>query len=598
MKKIITDILLGAYRVLHTAFMIIILGVIAVILTAAVFVSKLTAKESVKLGRAHYLVIEIDGYLLEQRRAEFLSSALLNEHYARDIAAVLEASATDDRIKAVVFDLRLFKGATSGAVNTVLDAVEEYKESGKKLYSYAGGFRTGSYWLSSLADEIWLDPLGSVAIDGIALQNLYFKSALDRYGLTAYVSRAGLYKSAVEPLLADSMSEASREVNRAFIADFWAFLRETLMKNRNISGTLFDRYVNERPELLLQNGGNGALLASEYKLIEFSAPYNDFKTALVEKNRDDDGEPTALYYKNYLERAYEMLAARIKKRSGSVAVIYAEGMITGEEQRVGIISGRAYAELVTAAADDDAVGAIVIRLNSGGGDVEASETIYRAITAAKEKKPVLISMSDVAASGAYWLSLAASEIWAEPTTLTGSIGVFSYFVSAHQFLTDHGVYTDGVATTPQAYGLSAVTVPTPEALSLMQSGVNFVYGEFLKHLVEAGRSASPAAADAVAQGRIYSSARARELNLVDSIGTLKAVVKRAAELAEITDNYTVEAIEPAQSRLMSYLERILVGNVSVAVPAFALPAQLRRAMPVAAVPDGRVMAVEPLQPLF
>ncbi|MCL2521147.1 MAG: signal peptide peptidase SppA [Spirochaetaceae bacterium] len=559
------------YKILHSIFMLItLIAFLAMLLVFLVLTGRIDEVPT-PMANSNLLIINLNGVLLEQASPQSFRG---NEHYARDIARVLAAAADDNRIDAVFINLNGFAGATIGAVQTVISAINIYRESGKPLYGYAGNVGTAGYSLLTFADVIWLNPFGSINLSGVAMQNLYFAEALQRYGLTAYVSRAGSYKSAVEPFLANQMTEGNHALYAAFMQDYWqAITANILAGQNNLNTERFNHYVDNRPALLVNAGNNAALLALEHGLVDHIASYDDMwdqlEDLLLEQGIDANYLAHSAYLTGLRRHGSNRLRNWLNRSTPQIAVIHATGTIMNGAEVEGVINATSYANIIDDLAHNNRVAAIVIRVNSGGGEVMASWQLYEAILKAKEHKPVIITMSGAAASGAYLFSLAADEIWAEPITLTGSIGVFNYFVAAHNLLAEHGIYSDGLATTNHAYPLSPFSQPTTERLSLMQSSVDFTYQNFLQLLIDNGRAGNLMEADELAQGRIFSGPAALELGLVDNIGGLAQAIEQAANLAEL-NYYNISYHEAQASFGTSFVRRLLAAS-NLNLPVMASP---------------------------
>ncbi len=493
------------------------------------------------------LAMQLEGSVVEQPSnpgwAELAGgSDVVREHRLRDLVAALDAAKSDDRVKAVALDLESFAGGGQTAMADLADAVRSVRESGKPVIAYATGYSDDSYLVASAASEIWLNPLGLVAIAGPGGQNLYFKGLLDKLGVTANIYRVGTYKAAVEPFERNDMSPEARENAQALGDALLETWRETVARNRPKAKV--QPYMMNPVAAVEASGGDMARAALAAGLVDKLADRQQFEARLADLGGEED---SAEGYKAI------KLAAYIKDRAedddaGAIGVVTVAGTIVDGEASAGTAGGDRIADLIDKALAKGGLKALVVRVDSPGGSVLASERIRQAILGAKKDKlPVVVSMGSVAASGGYWVATPADFIFAEPSTITGSIGVFGILPSFQGSLEKLGIGADGIKTTPLSGEPDLLNGPSPEASRLVQAGVNSVYRQFLT-IVAQSRKTSPQQIDRVAQGRVWDGGTARQLGLVDGFGGLAEAVAKAGQLAKLdSPQDQVRYLDPPRS---------------------------------------------------
>lgn len=501
------------------------------------------------------LLITIDGPLVEEvssnssLRVDSSSYPVL----VRRLITTLEYARNDRSIDLIVLNLSEMQGSTLATAADLFQALQETKKAGKIIYAFSEGYSLSSFLLASVADRIWLDPLGDVEIDGLSADYNFFKRAMDKYGIDAYVARVGQYKSAVEPVTQYTMSEPVRRENTQLLQEQWDYYLSMLKQNKRFENMELDAYTRARPQLLVQAQGDAATLALEQKLIDNVGTWDQFQEVI-----EQDGHAEMQDYEDYLRQAPANAKQMRTPHTPYVTVVYAVGTITRSGSKGDALNADTLVENLKIASENPKTKALVLRVDSPGGDVFASEMIAREIEKIKEKIPVIVSMAGVAASGGYWISASASEIWAEKSSITGSIGVFSIMLSGDRFLRNHGIDYESIATHPQANNFGGLSLPLPNSTqrTMIQSNVDFVYKLFLNKLVANDRAKDLVHADSLAQGQVYTGERALQLGLVDKVGTLEDALKRAAELADLRE-YTVVVYSPQQSlwtRIFSLLK--------------------------------------------
>lgn len=519
------------------------------------------------------LVIAPQGALVDQLSGDPLARAIakaqgtpLQETLVRDVIEALRAAAADERIKAVVLDLDGLGGTGLSKLQEVGAEIARFQESGKPVIAIGDGFTRDQYYLAAHADDVYMHPMGMVLVDGYSRYLPYYKSLLDKVYVDYNVWTVGEYKSFVEPITRDDMSPQDEESSRVWLDALWTAYQVDVTTARNLAAPALQRYADEIVNLLEEAGGDTAKLAVDYGLVDELLT----RDVMRERIREAIGEaePAPTRGDEFTEVALEDYVAAVRAESppgtgqSKLAVIVAAGTILDGVQPPGSIGGDSLAELIRAARTDEAVKGLVLRVDSGGGSAFASEVILREIEVFKETdRPVVVSMGSVAASGGYWIAMAADEIWASPTTLTGSIGVGATIPTIPRTLDQLGIHFDGIGTTAIAGGLD-ITRPLPEDLkALVARSVQRTYADFIGK-VAMHRERSVEEVDASAQGRVWVGTDALERGLVDRLGTLAAAVESAAELAGLEpDSYALDYLEQEPT----FAERLLLSMTAKTV---------------------------------
>jgi len=506
------------------------------------------------------LALDLSGAVVEQpSRPGFTElaggSQTPAEYRARDLIAALNAARDDDRVKAVALDLGSFTGGGQVALTDVADAVRGLRSSGKPVIAYAVAYSDDSYLLASAATEVWLDPLGAVAIAGPGGNNLYFKGLLDKLGVTANVYRVGTYKAAVEPFTRSDMSEAAKQNAQALGGALLETWRESVLKNR--PKAKIDAYMRNPVGALQAAQGDLSKAAIGFGLVDKIGTREAFEARLADLGGEDSSIPEG--YKRIQLADYVGDTVNDDDDGGSIGVVTVAGTIVDGKAPAGTAGGESIANIIDKAVQGGGLKALVVRVDSPGGSVLASERIRQSILNAKRNKlPVVVSMGNVAASGGYWVSTPGDFIFAEPSTITGSIGVFGILPSFEGTLQKLGIGADGIKTTPLSGEPDVFHGPSPVADQLLQAGVDSIYRRFLGIVAES-RHRSPQQIDAIAQGRVWDGGSARQLGLVDGFGGLKEAVDKAGELAKISDPQNevryLERPESLEEKLVELLDR-------------------------------------------
>ena len=507
------------------------------------------------------------------------SSDRLQENSLFDIVETIRQAKEDRNITGIVMDLKNFAGADQPSMQYIGKALREFRDSGKPVYAVGDNFSQGQYYLASFANKIFLSPQGVVDLHGFATNGLYYKSLLEKLKVSTHVFRVGTYKSAVEPFIRDDMSPAARDADSRWVGELWQNYLNTIAANRQVSAQQIFPGAQAVLEGLSKVGGDTAKYALDNKLVDQLASSAEIEKALSKQFGWSDAD------KNYSAISYYDYALKKPGETGdSVAVVFANGAIMDGEETPGNVGGDTTASQIRDARLDPKVKAIVLRVNSPGGSVSASEVIRAELAAAKAAgKPVVVSMGGMAASGGYWISTPASYIVANPSTLTGSIGIFGVINTFENSLDSVGVHTDGVATSPLADVAVTKALP-PEVQQMMQLSIESGYKRFLS-IVSQSRNKTPEQIDRIAQGHVWTGQDAKANGLVDALGDFDDAVAKAAELAKLKqwhiDYYQDEP---------TFFDQV-VTSMSASVRA-AMPTALQAYLPAPLAPIAGVVKAE------
>ncbi|ECX5241198.1 signal peptide peptidase SppA [Salmonella enterica] len=455
------------------------------------------------------------------------SSDRLQENSLFDIVNAIRQAKDDRNITGIVLDLKNFTGADQPSMRYIGKALREFRDSGKPIFAVGENYSQGQYYLASFANKIWLSPQGQVDLHGFATNGLYYKTLLDKLKVSTHVFRVGTYKSAVEPFIRDDMSPAAREADNRWIGELWQNYLHTVSANRQISPQQLFPGAQAIIDGLTSVGGDTAKYALDHKLVDALASSADVEKALTKQfgwSKTENNYRAISYYDYSLKTPADT--------GGTIAVIFANGAIMDGEETPGNVGGDTTASQIRDARLDPKVKAIVLRVNSPGGSVNASEVIRAELAAARAAgKPVVVSMGGMAASGGYWISTPANYIVASPSTLTGSIGIFGVINTVENSLSSIGVHSDGVSTSPLA-DISMTKALSPEVQQMMQLSIEYGYKRFIT-LVADARKRTPEQIDKIAQGHVWTGEDAKANGLVDSLSDFDDAVAKAAELAKL-----------------------------------------------------------------
>ncbi|HUO82744.1 MAG TPA: signal peptide peptidase SppA [Gammaproteobacteria bacterium] len=535
----------GLRRVLHLLLLLVLVLFLLAVLTP----------HAPAIPRTAALVVAPRGVIVEQLTGDPLERAFAEltgdeeqQTLLRDLLEAVEAAKDDDRIQALVLDLEELTGAGLSKLQALAAAVDEFKAAGKRVVAVSGFYGQQQYLLAAHADEVYVHPYGVVFLDGYGYYRTYYKSAIDKLLIDWNVFKVGEYKSYAEPFLRDDMSPEDEQASRVWLEDLWSSYQEDVTGARELAPGALAGYVAGMVPRLREHDGDMARLALDADLVDGVWHYDEVRTRLIELV----GEDTELGSFNQVSHADYLRAVRTKHAvtpgdGDQVGVIVAAGTILEGEQPPGTIGSDTIVELIREARDDEAVKAVVLRIDSGGGSVFASEVIRRELEILRGAgKPVIASMSSVAASGGYWIAMPADEILAADTTLTGSIGIVAMFPTVQRTLDRIGLNVDGVGTTPLSGQFRFDRELNEPARDILTLSIENGYREFITKVAEA-RGKPVEDVDEVAGGRVWSGEDALELGLVDRLGDLDAALDAAADLAGLGDDYAVRYIEPELS---------------------------------------------------
>lgn len=491
-----------------------------------------------------------------------------------DVLEALAAARDDRRIRALVIDTDKLEGAGLAKVQELRRAIAEFRAAGKSVYAWGARFDQAQYLLAASAEEVTLAPDGHVLVRGLARYTTYFKGLLDKLGVKVHVFKVGTWKSFTEPYTRDSMSPEDRQATVELLQGAWGLVRQGVAESRNLTPEAVDRYVQGFKDLLATAQGDGARMALDAKLVDALLPKGEWEQRL--RDRLGAGEDGKGFKHIELPAYLDALRASRPDSANKVAVLVAQGAILDGEQPPGAVGGDTLARMIRAVREDDAVKALVLRIDSPGGSAFASEVIRRELDLTRRAgKPVVASMSAVAASGGYWIATGADEIWASPGTITGSIGIFAMFPELVEPLARLGLTVDGVATSRFAGALDPRRPLDPEAAEALQWGIRHGYDSFIRRVAD-GRKMSAEAVEGVAQGRVWLGTEAQARGLVDHLGGFEQAVAAAAQRAglERFEVIRAEAELPVRDRLM----RHLLDSVAPALPTAATPSPFARVL--------------------
>lgn len=523
------------------------------------------------------LVIRPYGNVVEQytttpldRAIEDATSQQRSETRLRDMLEAIHRAAGDSDITQLVLDPNYMWSIGMAALNDLDHALDAFRSTGKPVIALADHLDQSQYFMAALADEIWLNPNGTVWIDGFSSYRQFYREGLEKLAVEINLFRVGKYKSAMEPYVRDDMSDEAKEAGRFWLNNLWQQYLETIAKNRGLILPNLQQSIDDMPNQIEAVDGNFAQYALNLGLVDRLMTAPEIRQELAQRGtRDQAGDS----YRAVGMHDYLALTAPFLNQSNAkkIAIIVAEGEIVSGIHPAGRIGSVSTSEQLRQAALDPKVASVVLRINSPGGDAYASEVIRLEVQQVRDAgKTVVISMGNVAASGGYWMAMAADEVWASPSTITGSIGVFGLLPTFADTLGKIGVHTDGFGTTQMAGKLRLDLPLDPGVGRVFQASTERIYEQFLE-LVSKARGKSIEEIDAVAQGRVWSGQQAAERSLIDRTGTFQDAIEASARIAGLGDNYQVEWIEPEKTALDRFLSDFVGGaitklNLSVSAP--------------------------------
>ena len=566
---LIWRILEGIRKVLHLALMLIIFGfVLAALHTSNPIVPRSAA-----------LVIAPQGELVEQLSGDSVRRALGEasggpdpETLLRDVTDAIAFAKTDSRIKLIVLDLDQLGASGLSKLQEIGSALRDFHASGKRVIAMGDSFSQAQYYLAAQASEVYLDPMGEVSVHGFSYYRMYYKDAIDKLLVDSNIFKAGTFKSYTDQFSRSDMAPTEREETSVWLESMWSAYSQDVTHARSLPATALKDFIAAQPASLQAVSGDMAKMALQRGLV----------TALKSRRQVADelkglvGESDNNHSFSGIGMSQYLAAVRSKhslksKSDAKVGIVVASGEIFDGRQLPGAIGGESTSDLLREARYDTAVKAVVLRVDSPGGSEFASEKILREVQALRKAgKPVVVSMSSYAASGGYYIAAAANQIYASPTTITGSIGVFSYIPTFQRSLEKLGVKVDGLGTTPLAGDLRLDRALGPVTKQLLQASVDHAYQQFLRRVAD-GRKKSVEDIDKIAQGRVWAGVDAQRIGLVDHLGGLKEATDAAAKLAELGSDYDVDYIETELSLREQLVMQIRSEGVRVGQLAGLIP---------------------------
>jgi protease-4 len=534
------------------------------------------------------LVLELRGDLVEEHTGGLRDALLANVGgdvkrtvELRDLLVVLDAAAKDKNIASVVLLLDELDGGGLAMLHEVGAAIDRVKAAGKPVVAWGGSFDQKRYLLASHASEVYVHPMGMVLIEGFGRHRNYYREALDKLGVTVNLMKVGTYKSFAEPYISNGPSQAATEADTFLYGALWNGYTATVEKNRKLAAGAVARGIDQLPQLMEATGGNAAQVALNLKLVDGIKTKDEVRAMMIKRGAYEESIKTfrQVSYGDYLARNPQ------KAFGDAVGVIVAAGEITEGQGGPGVVGGVSTANMIRRAREDDKVKALVLRVDSPGGSAYGSELIRRELELTRAAgKPVVVSMGNVAASGGYWISMAADEVIADPATITGSIGVFAILPTADKVADKLGVRTAGVTTTWLADAYNPLRPLDPRFGQLIQASINNVYREFTTRAA-AARKTTPAKIDEVGQGRVWTGVQAKERGLVDRLGSYGDALRSAAKRAKLGDDFRVAYVERSESSLERFLSMLGVSSVQ------AIKIQVKLGILPDALPAGAVAGV-------
>lgn len=510
------------------------------------------------------LVLDLKGELVEERAGSVRDSVVAGLSgnarrvvQLRDVLSALDHAGKDDHINTVVLLLDQLDGGGLASLREIGAAVDRVKARGKTVVAWGGSYDQKRYLVASHASEVYLHPMGMVMIEGFGRHRNYYRDALDKVGVTVNLMKVGTYKSFAEPYIGNGPSQAAQEADSFLYNALWANYTGEVEKARKLPAGSLAKGIDELPQRMAAANGNAAKVALDWKLVDGLKTRDEVRAMLIKRGVYDDTNKTfrQIGFDDYVAHYPD------KKLGDAVAVVVAAGDITEGMGGPGMVGGLSTSNMIRAAREDKDVKALVLRVNSPGGSAFGSELIRRELELTRAAgKPVVVSMGDVAASGGYWISMAADEVIADPSTVTGSIGVFAILPTADKVVDKLGIHTAGVTTTWLADAYNPLRPLDPRFGQLIQSSINHIYDEFTTKAAIARRT-SPEKIDAVGQGRVWTGAQAKERGLVDRLGSYGDALRSAARRAKLGDDFRIAYAEPPVSLAERFLASLGLSDV-------------------------------------
>ena len=534
------------------------------------------------------LVLDLKGQLVEQSSVSVRDTVLNGVRggeahkmvQLRDVLSVLDAAAKDDNIAGAVLLADEMEGGGQASLHEVAAALERFKAAGKPVVAWGSGYDQRQYLVASHASEVYLHPMGAVLLQGFGRYRNYYRDALDKLGVTVNLMRVGTYKSFAEPYIANGPSPAAVEAEAYLNNGLWNGYTADVERARKLPEGQIMKDINDLPAKVTAANGDLAKVMLSSKLVDGLKTRDEIRTMMMARGaKDTDGKTfRQVSFDDYLTRVHPKLTG------DAVGVVIAQGEISDGTAGPGAIGGESTSRLIRMAREDDKIKAVVLRVDSPGGSAFASELIRRELELTRAAgKPVVVSMGNVAASGGYWISMSADEVIADPATITGSIGVFAILPTADKVIDKLGVHTAGAPTTWLGDAGNPLRPLDPRFAQVIQGSINHIYAEFTTKAAQA-RKTTPEKIDAVAQGRVWTGAQAKERGLVDKLGSYGDALKSAAQRAKLDKDYRVVYVEREGSKFDRLLD--MFGNTALAGVAQAIGGQVRTGLATTGLPPG------------
>jgi len=550
----------GLRKVLHLILLLVLFGIL--------FAATRSSLPYVPSRAA--LVLAPQGAIVEQLSGDPIDTAIRDasgegppETRLQDLLDVIKAATDDDRVSAMVLDLSSLERAGLPMLQDLGKAVDTFRASGKKVFAWGGYFDQRQYFLASHADEVYLDPYGAVIVEGFGYFRQYLKGTADKLGVDIHVFKVGTHKSAPDTFTRSDMSPEDREEAQVWLKSLWDAWKSDVARERGLEPQALQDYADKAGAGVRAADGDLAQYALSSGLVDGLKTHEQFEEVVTEDAGYDESEHSfkSVDWRSYLAVMRSERALR-KEADHNVGVVVAAGEILDGEQPPGTVGGKTLSDLLRDIRYDDSIDAVVLRIDSPGGSVYASEMIRREIDALQEAgKPVVASMSSIAASGGYYIAAPAARIFAAPTTITGSIGIFAIFPTLDRTLGKIGITSDGIGTTALAGGARIDRSLNPQVAEILQSTVESGYQRFVS-MVASKRERPFEEIDGIAQGRVWSGADAKAAGLVDEFGSLQEAVEAAATLGQIKGDYGVKWVAPSLTWRQALALRMRVAAAS------------------------------------
>lgn len=550
-----------------------IVNLIFILIVVLIFSYATSEDESVKIASGSALLLDPSGTIVEQLSYRDPTSEYLNQEFGNgmqdnpevllsDLLLVIDNATRDDRIQVMVLNLQRLAGGSLNKLRAVGTALEQFKAAGKRIVAIGDYYTQSQYYLASHADEVFLNPMGGVLIDGFGVHRMYYKDALAKLKVTRHIFKVGKFKSAVEPYTRSDMSEQAKLANKAWLDELWAEYKQDVAQRRGMELDNFDESLDDYLLKLRQSEGDMGQYAVTNQWVDALKSRKEVLDHLVNLVGSNGSNS---YNKIDLDDYLTMVKPPMvidNPLTDKIGVVIAKGTILDGHHKAGTVGGDSTAKLLRRARLDDDIKAVVLRVDSPGGSAFASEVIRKEIDSLQAVgKPVIASMGSVAASGGYWISASADQIWASPTTITGSIGIYGMFLTFENSLNALGVTSDGIATTELA-DVSLARPINPKFGDIIQLNLERGYERFLT-LVAEHRNMTVEQVNEIAQGRVWTGVKAHELGLVDKLGTFDDAINAAADMASLS-NYDVKLIEQELSTRDQFYKNLLEVTEDVA----------------------------------